>query len=91
MDPIVAAALIAAPGPIIVALIQLHQARKQREVAERVKETHHQVTTNTHKSAKPTVLDRLDDLGVAISEVQSWQERHDVQHQAERQLFYQGD
>lgn len=93
MDPIVLAALIAAPGPIVVALIQLRDRRAVQDVRQKVTEAHHTLTTNSHASATPTIPDRLDDLGTAISEVKSWQERHDERHRLEQHRFYgyQGD
>ena len=55
MDPSVQAAAVSSIGLVAVALLQLRTHKK-------VQETHHQVTTNSHSSKTPTVLDRLDDL-----------------------------
>lgn len=93
MDPVLGAAIVAAVASVSVALIQLRGQREQKKIHNKIKETHHQVTTNSHSSPIPTIPDRLDDLGAAISEIKSWQEIHDAQHRIERHHIYgyQGD
>lgn len=58
MDPITAAAAIAAIASIVNTVITRRQDKK-------IRETHHQVTVNHHSSENPTILDKLSDLHTA--------------------------
>lgn len=84
------AAVLTPLGLVLVALIQLRSGRDVREIkqhvpaiAEKVDETHTQVTVNGHSQDKPTVLDKLEDVidtqrqqGQQLLELQSQLDRH---------------
>lgn len=77
MSEIVLAALIAAGASIVTAVLQLVTRREQKNITNKVDETHKQVTVNSHKSEQPTLLDKLDDLARRM-------DRHDELHEKER-------
>lgn len=91
MDPTVQAALIANLGLVLVAFLQVRGQRQQAKIAEKVKETHHQVTTNSHASARPTVLDRLDDVHAAVQDVGWRLDRHLEWHAEEKPGKHRSD
>jgi hypothetical protein len=78
-DPVLVA-LIAAAASIVTVLLQVRIQFRQGRIAAKVAETHHQLSVNSHSSATPTVLDKLDDLTVAVSEVTSRLDRHEIAH-----------
>lgn len=84
MSEIVLAALIAALASIVTAVLQLHTRREQKNITNKVDETHRQVTINNHSSKEPTILDKLDDLTREVQLVRTWQVGHDIQHDLER-------
>jgi hypothetical protein len=45
------------------------EAWARRELVDPVRETHHQVTANSHASDSPTVLDRIDDVSTEVAGV----------------------
>ena len=82
-DAAALAAVLTPVGLVGVAWIQVRSARdikavKQTssDVQEKVSETHTQVTVNGHKSDRPTVLDKLEDLAREVREVRRRLDRH---------------
>lgn len=55
MDPVIIAAIIAAAAAIASAVVTARQDK-------RIRETHKQVSENSHKNEKPTVLDLISEL-----------------------------
>lgn len=55
MDPLISAAIIAALASLVSAVITARQGKQ-------IKETHKQVSENSHKNEKPTVLDLISEL-----------------------------
>lgn len=72
MDPSVQAALIAQVGLMVVAFLQLRGQRQQNKMKQKVEETHHQVTTNGHSSAEPTILDKINDISDRLDAHLDW-------------------
>ena len=84
LDPSVQAAVISGGCLVVVAFIQIRGQRQQSKMSTKVSETHHQVTTNSHSSSEPTMLDRLDDVHRAVYEVQERLDRHLEWHAEEK-------
>jgi hypothetical protein len=81
--------LVTVVGTLVAAWMARRADKRTQGVADRVEETHHQLTTNHHVSDPPTLLDKVDsvhrDLGALREVVELNQARNDREH---RELWH---